>query len=247
MKVLVFGGTTEGAELARRLPRPGLEVAVSVATDYGAELLRGRNVKVLLGRLNQGEMAELMAEYDAVIDATHPYAAQVSENIAAAAAQLGLPVYRLLRSDDGGEGDWIEVPDAVQAARRLAALPGNILLTTGSKDLAAYTALEDYRERVWVRILPSQESLAQALELGYPPRHLIAMHGPFSEELNLALMHQLDIRVLVTKRSGSAGGFPEKVRAARQAGAALLVLSRPTREQGETLEEILGRFAPKDG
>jgi precorrin-6x reductase len=73
------------------------------------------------------------------------------------------------------------------------------------------------------------------------------MHGPFSEELNLALMHQLNIKVLVTKRSGSAGGFPEKIRAARQAGAALLVLSRPTREQGETLEEILGRFAPKDG
>ena len=247
MRVLVFGGTTEGAELARRLPRPGLEVAVSVATDYGAQLLKGLSVQVLRGRLNREEMAALMGEFDAVIDATHPYAAEVSENIAAAAAQLGLPVHRLLRSDETGEGDWIEVPDAVQATRRLASLPGNILLTTGTKDLTAYTELEDYRERVWVRILPSQESLRQALELGYPPRHIIAMHGPFSEELNLALLRQLDIRLLVTKRSGSAGGFPEKVRAARQAGAALLVLSRPTREQGETLEEILGRFAPKDG
>jgi precorrin-6x reductase len=69
------------------------------------------------------------------------------------------------------------------------------------------------------------------------------MHGPFSEDLNLALLRQLDIRVLVTKRSGSAGGFMEKVRAARQAGAALLVISRPTQEQGETLEEILRRFS----
>jgi precorrin-6x reductase len=218
-------------------------VAVSVATDYGAQLLKGLSVQVLRGRLNREEMAALMAEFDAVIDATHPYAAEVSENIAAAAAQLGLPVHRLLRSDDGGRGDWLEVPDAVQAARRLAFLPGNILLTTGTKDLTAYTALVDYRERVWVRILPSQESLRQALELGYPPRHIIAMHGPFSEELNLALLRQLDIRVLVTKRSGSAGGFPEKVRAARQAGAALLVISRPTQEQGETLEEILRRFS----
>ena len=243
MRVLVFGGTTEGAELARRLPRPGLEVAVSVATDYGAQLLKGLSVQVLRGRLNREEMAALMGEFDAVIDATHPYAAEVSENIAAAAAQLGLPVHRLLRSDETGEGDWIEVPDAVQATRRLASLPGNILLTTGTKDLTAYTELEDYRERVWVRILPSQESLRQALELGYPPRHIIAMHGPFSEELNLALLRQLDIRLLVTKRSGSAGGFPEKVRAARQAGAALLVLSRPAQEQGETLEEILRRFS----
>ena len=246
MKVLLFGGTSEGTELVRRLPRPGLELTVSVATDYGAQLLSGRNVTVLRGRLDADQMAALMADYDAVIDATHPYAVEVSENVRAAAERTGVPCHRLLRTDEAQAGEWVEVPDAVSAAKVLQTLPGNILLTTGSKDLAAYTSLPDYRERLWVRILPSEESLRRALGLGIPARHILALHGPFSEELNLALLHQYDLRVLVTKRSGAAGGFAEKVSAARRAGAALVVLSRPTKETGETLEEIVSFFAPKN-
>lgn len=239
MRILIFGGTSEGAELARRLPRPGLNVTLSVATDYGARLLEGTGVQVLQGRLNEEQMCTLMANYDLVVDATHPYAVEVSRNVRAAAERAGVLLRRLLRPDEGEQGDWTQVPDAAAAAERLKALPGNVLLTTGSKDLAAYTALPDYRDRVWVRILPSQESLAHALALGYPPRHIIAMHGPFSEELNLALLRQYDIRVLVTKRSGRAGGFDEKIRAARRSGTAVLAIQRPAAEQGSTLEELL--------
>lgn len=243
MRILLFGGTSEGAELARRLPRPGLTLTVSVATDYGAELLEGLPVQVLRGRLDEDGMAALMRDYNAVIDATHPYAVEVSENVRAAAERVGIPCRRLLRGDDNGAGDWTEVPDAETAAKVLQTLTGNVLLTTGSKDLAAYTALPDYRERLWVRILPSEESLRHALALGYPARHLIAMHGPFSEELNAALLRQFDIKVMVTKRSGRAGGFAEKVRAARGTGTALVVLSRPTEERGETMEAILAQFS----
>lgn len=246
MRVLLFGGTSEGAELARRLPRPGLALTVSVATDYGAELLEGLPVQVLRGRLDAEQMAALMQDYDAVIDATHPYAVEVSENVRAAAERVGIPCHRLLRADENAAGDWTEVPDAETAAKVLQTLPGNVLLTTGSKDLAAYTALPDYRERLWVRILPSEESLRHALSLGVPAKHIIAIHGPFSEELNTALLRQFDIKVLVTKRSGRAGGFAEKVRAARGTGTALVVLARPTEERGETLEEIITHFAPNN-
>lgn len=246
MRVLLFGGTSEGAELARRLPRPGLALTVSVATDYGAELLKGLPVQVLRGRLDAEQMAALMREFDAVIDATHPYAVAVSENVRAAAERTGTHCHRLVRADDARPGDWTEVPDAETAAKVLQTLTGNVLLTTGSKDLAAYTVLPDFRERIWVRILPSEESLRHALSLGAPARHIIAMHGPFSEELNAALLRQFDIKVLVTKRSGRAGGFAEKVRAARATGTALVVLARPTEEQGETMEDILAQFAPNN-
>lgn len=245
MRLLIFGGTSEGAELARRLPSADCAVTVCVATDYGAQMLEGLPVTVRTGRLNAAEMETLMAGFDAVLDATHPYAVEVSKNIRTAAARRGLPCTRLLRSDEGGAGDWTEVPDAAAAVEVLQKLPGNVLLTTGSKDLDVFSTLPDFRDRVWARILPSRASLDRALELGWPERHLIAMHGPFSEELNLALLRQFDIRVLVTKRSGRAGGFAEKVRAARRAGTALVVLARPEEREGETLKEILARFGAK--
>ena len=75
---------------------------------------------------------------------------------------------------------------------------------------------------------------------GIPHRNIIAMQGPFTLELNLALMQQFHIRYLVTKDGGSAGGFAEKAQAAAQSGAALVVLRRPE-ECGETAEEILQR------
>lgn len=241
MRVLVFGGTSEGAELARRLPALGCSVTVSVATAYGAHLLEGLPVTVRTGRLDAAEMAALMVDFDAVLDATHPYAVEVSRNIRAAAERTGRPCTRLLRGDEGAAGEWTEVPDAASAVKLLEKMPGNILLTTGSKDLEVFSALPDFRERVWARILPSRESLDRALALGYPARRLIAMHGPFSEELNLALLRQFDIRVLVTKRSGRSGGFGEKCAAARRAGTALVVLERPE-EEGETLEAVVERF-----
>lgn len=242
--VLIFGGTSEGTRLAEILPKRGYDVTVSVATEYGALMLNGLGVKVKTGRLDVDGMARLMESqpFQSVIDATHPYAAEVTENIKAAAARAGLPCQRLLRPEGQGEPGCTTVSTPQAAAEALAERPGNILLTTGSKDLAAFTALPDYPQRVWVRILASEASLHQAISLGYPPNHIIAMHGPFSKELNVALLHQFHIKTMVTKRSGKAGGFWEKVEAAREAGAELLVIERPVRESGLSLEEILTQY-----
>ena len=243
-RLLVFGGTTEGTELARQLPSLGWQVTICVATAYGAELLQGCAVEVRTGRLDEEAMTALMGEgYCAVIDATHPYAVEVTRTVRAAAKNVGLPFIRLLREDTSIEGDWILVPTAQAAAELLQRRSGNILLTTGSKDLAVYTALPDYRKRIWVRILASEASLHQALGLGYPARHIVAMHGPFSAELNTALLRQFDIRTMVTKRSGISGGFAEKVQAARETGVELVVIDRPKQEQGKSLEEVLQLFS----
>ncbi|MCD8354889.1 MAG: precorrin-6A reductase [Clostridiales bacterium] len=243
-ELLIFGGTSEGAELARLLPKRGYRVTVSVATDYGALMLADCAADVRVGRLDTAEMAELMGSrpFLAVIDATHPYADRATENIRAAAEKVGLSYRRLLRPEGQEKPGWLTAANAQEAAQRLNTLPGNVLLTTGSKDLAAFTAVEGYQQRLWVRILASEESLHQALSLEYPPNHIIAMHGPFSKELNLALLRQFHIQTLVTKRSGKAGGFCEKVEAAQEVGAALLVIQRPSRETGLTMEELLTEF-----
>lgn len=240
MNVLLFGGTAEGHNLACRLAQAGCRVTCCVATDYGRELLEPTlGLTVLTGRMDQNAMEKEMAGgYTCVVDATHPYAAQVSENIRAAAKAVGLPYERLLRPREEAEGVlWADSP--AEAAQMLADLPGNVLLTTGSKDLAVFTA---YKDRLWVRVLPSLDSLKHALDLGYPASHVICMQGPFSVEMNAATLRSMDGKVLVTKDTGKAGGFLEKAEAAAKAGAKLLVIRRPTEETGLDLETLLQKL-----
>ena len=236
MKVLLFGGTSEGRELALWLRSRGIPFTVSVATEYGETLLpEGMDVHV--GRMDQGEMAALMGTgYALVVDATHPYAVAVTENIRAAAEAARCPYLRLLRRSDG-EDSYLKAADMAAAADMLAELPGNILLTTGSKELHHF-ARPGLTERCFPRVLPMRDSLDRCLELGFPPRNIICMQGPFTREMNVATVRQYGIRVMVTKDTGSYGGFREKADAAAEAGCALLVVERPSREEGLSMDEI---------
>ena len=241
-RVLVFGGTTEGREIAEWLSaRGGCEVFISSLTEFGSSLVQGlENVTSLTGRLLPDDIEDLLRDqsFGCVVDATHPYAAGVSASIAGAAEACGVKLYRVLREDEP-VGPWNSVDSPQEAARFVADRPGNVLLTTGSKDLPLYAeAIPDFTERVYVRILPVASSLEAASGLGLAVDHIIAMKGPFSKELNCALIRDLDIDILVTKASGAAGGFWEKVEAARECGIELVVIHRPVKEDGLTMEQL---------
>ncbi len=235
MKVLLFGGTAEGRALAEWLREEGIPFTVCVATGYGETLLPA-DVDARVGRLGREEMAALMEDAALVVDATHPYATAVTENIRAAATQVNTPCLRLLRPALDKK-DGIRVPNMEAAARTLETLPGNALLTTGSKELDVF-ARPGLVERCYPRVLPMPDSLTRCLDLGFPPAHVLCMQGPFSKELNAAMLRQFEIRTLVTKDTGSKGGFPEKAGAARECGCALLVVDRPSDESGLTLEAL---------
>lgn len=241
-RILLFGGTADARELAAALLLRGWGVTASVATDYGGELLEGLpGVEIHAGRMDRAEMIGYIKEngFAAILDATHPYAVEATENIRAAAGEMGLPCLRLLRPQVpacGCETRFAE--NAADAARILSTLPGNALLTTGSKELSEFTSVPDYRERLYVRILPQAEPLERALGLGFLPSHLLCMQGPFSKRLNLAMLLEYEIRALVTKDTGAAGGFAEKAQAAKEAAALLLVIRR-REEDGLTREELL--------
>ena len=237
MKILLFGGTGEGHELAEWLQQKGVPFTVSVATEYGETLLpEGMDVHV--GRLTVEDMTALLREgaYTLVIDATHPYAVAVTENIQAAAAGEKVPYLRLLRSSDG-EDLCHKAGDMATAAWMLQRLEGNILLTTGSKELHHF-AVPGLRERCYPRVLPMVDSLERCHALGFPPKNIICMQGPFTREMNVATLRQYHINILVTKDTGGYGGFREKAEAAREAGCQLLVVERPRQEEGLSLEEI---------
>ncbi len=237
MKVIVFSGTTEGRRLSAALAKLGAKVTVCVATEYGAEE-QGRipGVTVHTGRMEPDSMARLMQGMNLCIDATHPYAEAATANIRRAADLACLTYKRLLRPASPLPPGSLTAPDAPAAAALLQNTEGNILLTTGAKELAAFSGLGV--QRLYPRVLPSAQSLGACEAAGIPHRNVIAMQGPFSTELNVALLRQFRIRYLVTKDGGPQGGFAEKAEAARRTGTVLVVIRRPA-DSGETEEEIL--------
>lgn len=128
--------------------------------------------------------------------------------------------------------------DAAGAAAWLAATGGNILLATGAKELGAFAPLGG--GRLYPRVLPSLESLAACETAGIPRSNILALQGPFTQELNEALIRQYHIRFLVTKDGGRAGGFAEKTAAAAATGTELILLRRPE-EEGLDYETVLER------
>ena len=263
MHVFLFGGTTEGRKIAEAIAEVNREwvahgdaaacdvseasslpisAEVYVATAYGASLLpAGPGISVHVGRLDAAEMTALFGEAPApllVIDATHPYAAVVSENILSACAAAGVRCLRVERENAGveettasPEGAALHWVDSIEEAAAWLAVQSthrpNILITTGSKELAPYTQIPDFAERCYVRALPTVEALEKCQALGFRREHLILMQGPFSEEMNVAQLRYADAGYLVTKASGETGGFPEKCEAALALGVEVVCIGRP--------------------
>lgn len=237
MRVVIFSGTTEGRRLSRELADVGAGVEVCVATEYGrTDQGEYPGVLVHAGRMDKEEMAAMLDGRTLCVDATHPYATQVTANIQWAASQAGAVYKRLLRPASPLPPDCREVHDAARAVQVLQAEPGNILLTTGAKDLTAFAPLGG--ERLFARVLPLESSLAACRAAGIPAANIIAMQGPFGVELNVALIRRFAIRYLVTKDGGAPGGFAEKLEAARLCGVHTVVLHRPE-EDGEPYERVL--------
>lgn len=246
-KLLIFGGTTEGRLLAEFCAEHSILADISVATDYGAELLPQSDcIKVLSGRLDCGQITALLTEndYAAVIDATHPYAVAATENIKTACNSTGTKYYRLLREHET-EPTGIVVNDTGALVKYLNASDKTVLCTLGSKELTALTAVRNYASRIWVRVLTADGIIEYCEKLGFDRRHIIMGNGHYSSDDNARHIRKSGAEILVTKDSGIAGGYPEKVHAAQLCGVELVTVRRPS-ETGFTLEEIK-KFVSENG
>ncbi len=253
-KVIVFAGTTEGRKLSEWLCKEGIFHTLCVATEYGEQVLTEHPaVTILRGRMNEEEMEEFFLREGAklAVDATHPYAAVVTENIRLAAKQTGVSYLRLLReglSSDGEKNSFSEsrgysrqpkyFQTPADCADYLAATEGTIFLTTGSKDLAVFTAKESVKSRLIARVLPGTESIGICERQGLLGKQIVAMQGPFSQAMNLALLTNYNAKILVTKASGRAGGFQEKLDAAGKLGVQVCIIGRPVEDEGESFESV---------
>ncbi|MDD5953012.1 MAG: precorrin-6A reductase [Oscillospiraceae bacterium] len=241
-QLLIFGGTTEGRHLSALLSRSGVYHTVCVATEYGASLLEETPfLTVKTGRMEEKEMRRffMAEEFLAVVDATHPYADVVTKNIRLALCGLSIPYLRLEREAshcDRGQVRYFDSNEACIAS--LEQTTGNVLLTTGSKELSHYCQSSSLRERLVVRVLPLKQSLALCLQNGLSGKQIIAMQGPFSTEMNEALLRQYHIACLVTKESGPSGGYRQKLEAAEQVGIPVFVVGRPPEHMGLSFAEV---------
>ena len=206
-KLLIFGGTTEGRELAEWCAENGIYADVSVTTDYGARLLgNGELLNVFTGKLDSREMSVLMrsGEYDAVIDATHPYAVEATANIGKACAETGARYYRLLRAECEVSGKCAagndELVDMLNRSNK------TILSTLGSKEFPVISKVNGCKERVWCRVLPSEDSGAEILvtkECG--------IKGGYPEKIEAAKLCGIET-ITVTRPKENGYSFEELIR-----------------------------------
>lgn len=242
-EILIFAGTTEGRRLSECLADSEISHTVCVATEYGELMLKEHPLmKVHRGRMDQFEIRAFIqnGNYAAVVDATHPYAEVVTGNIKAAMNDMNIPYLRLIRdtdiSTDNDNVVFFETNE--ECERALEDTPGNILLTTGSKELSKYCVSENVKNRLFVRVLPGLESLSICTDQGITGKHIIAMQGPFTIEMNEAVIHQYAISCMVTKQSGTSGGYYEKIEAARKAGISVYVIGHRKETSGYNFNEI---------
>lgn len=263
-KVIVFAGTNEGREICEYLCRNHIDTTACVATEYGTFCLEDiEGLEICEGRLAEEEIQMLIAGYDYVVDASHPYAQIISANIEVAIQSYmdrtdiqddtmveknsgndkknhNIKKICIVRESQERKGQLFQ--DVKSVCAYLNTVEGKVLLTTGSKDLHYYTDVNDYQNRIYPRVLPSIDSLEHALNLGFKPSNIICMQGPFSVEMNIAMIRKIDAKYMVSKDTGKSGGFDEKLQAAELTGATLLTIGRPYEEIGYTIQEAKTYF-----
>ncbi len=227
-RLLILGGTTEAALLAKQLVAEG---RWDVVTSLAGATRRRRALagKVRLGGFGgaEGLVAYLEAErFERVIDATHPYASTISRHAADACTRLGLPALRLQRPPwQRQPGDrWIDVADTREAAKRLPDLANRAFLSIGRREIAAFTGLPE----VWflVRLIEAPDE-----PLGLAAYELLLARGPFEVASERALMDRYRIAALVAKNSGGSATYA-KIEAAREAAVPVVMIARPEAPEG---------------
>lgn len=240
MKAIVFSGTTEGKFISEYLSHIGVYTLVSVATEYGKEVMKDElpYISVICGRLDYSCMLKIISDFecDFVIDATHPYAELVTENIYNACSVLNREYYRIKREETINKSDnCIEVENILSAVEYLKNTDGNIFVATGSKELHLFSGIADYKKRIFARVLPTEEARLKCEEIGLC--NVIYEKGPFSFEQNREHFKAAKAEYIVTKSSGKTGGFDEKLKAAEFLNMKTIVVKRPV-DFGNTFNEI---------
>jgi precorrin-6A/cobalt-precorrin-6A reductase len=250
--ILFLAGTSDARALALRLQEKGYNLLASVVTDSAAASLQEAGIPYRVGRLNKEQMLKLLEDQSVscIVDASHPFAEEASKTAMAATLCRNIPYIRYERPNVTFNHPLITKVDSYEEAAFAAKeRMGTVMLTTGSKTLAVFTKhLLNENLRLLCRMLPNKENMEKCEALGLAQKDIIAIQGPFSKELNMALYKQYGVTQMVTKESGKVGSIDEKMEAALELGIDIILIKRPTIEYNnrcttfEEVEQQLGGF-----
>ncbi|MER9054719.1 cobalt-precorrin-6A reductase [Mesorhizobium sp. M0904] len=236
-RILILGGTTEARQLAGKLAaRADISVMLSLAGRTENPAAQGVPVRVG-GFGGAGGLAAYLRQnkIDLLIDATHPYAAQISANAAEAARMTGVPIVALRRPGwEAVEGDrWTLVDTVASAVTALGSVPRRVFLALGRQEVAAFEAAP--RHHYLIRSVDPVEP-----RLAVPDAAYLLARGPFHEVDERALLESRGIEVVVSKNSGGEATYG-KIAAARALGVEVIMIRRPALPDvtsAETIESL---------
>jgi precorrin-6A/cobalt-precorrin-6A reductase len=244
--ILVLGGTLEGREIASLLAKQGHKVLISVVSGYGAKMIPQEDgVEVNVGMLDEGGLEYLIKTKDIriMVDATHPYAREITETAWETASACDVKYVRYNRPavKENVKQAKIFMSDNYEEAAKMAfELGENVFLTIGSKNIEPFVK-EGQRlsKRLVARVLPEAKVLEQCYDMGLEAKDILAMQGPFSQEMNMAIFNEYKADVLVTKDSGTVGGAETKLKAAAQLGMPVVMIARPENREIPATNSIM--------
>lgn len=228
--ILVLGGTSDSIEISQLLNERKIDYIVSVTTSYGKDLAKKYANKIILKKLTIEDMVNYIKENNItkIIDATHPYAIEVSTNAIEASQITDINYIRFERESlikkINYKNKYIvnDIEEACEIANKIGQ---NIFIGTGSKNLYLYK--EKIKNKNLIpRVLPTSEVLISCEEIGFNADNIIAMKGPFTVEMNESTFKQYNIDLVITKESGVAGGFLEKIKACESLNIPVIIIKR---------------------
>lgn len=237
-------GTGEGREILAGINAYTDEIVVSTATQYGYEIYKDFKAKYFNYKpLNEEQFEQLVKDFGikVFVDASHPYASEVSKTVINVCEKMNIDYIRYERKSYFTElkdnENIIFIDKYEDLENVLDSIDGNVLNTTGSNNALKIDSL-NIENRVIHRILPSPNVISKLLDNGISIDNIIAVKGPFGIDINNGIIKEYKIKALLTKDSGEEGGIKEKVDSALLNNVKVIVVKRPNLNYGKEFNDI---------
>ncbi|QGU00247.1 hypothetical protein SYNTR_1653 [Candidatus Syntrophocurvum alkaliphilum] len=230
--ILVLAGTTEGREILLEIKARGWPYIASLYSDYGAKILSEvHEDRLINGPLGKKGLSELVIEKQikVIVDTTHPFATEISQNAINTAKQLKLPYIRLERKQfDIKESSLVKKIHSLEEIKPYLLNELTVFSTLGSNSLPALIPIiKSKNAKLFIRVIPNSQILKQCEKLGLNKNQIIAKQGPFSIEDNMKMFKHVNANLILSKESGVEGGLDTKIAAAKALKTPHLILARP--------------------
>ena len=254
MSIWLIGGTSDSARLISAIAPLQIPCMITVTTETAKSLYPPESnlLKIWVGKLDPKQISAFLEQHKikVILDASHPFAVEISKLAIATSQKHNIPYLRFERPvvEQNSLSPNTEVNSNLILLNNLETLLTSdyltgkrVLLTLGYRTLPLFQPWQN-KAQLWTRILPSSVALETALNSGFTPDRIIAMRPPISEALETALWQQWNISLVVTKSSGTAGGEDIKIKVSKNLGIPLIILERPLinyPQKTDNLEEAI--------